>query len=570
MQTIPRAEHPNPQFYRSQWCNLNGVWEFETDPGDSGKERGLPLAGRLSGAITVPFCPESPLSGVGQTDFMPAVWYRRDITVGEEQLQGDVLLHFGGVDYFCEVFVNGTPVGEHAGGYVPFSFDITPYLYSGDNSLTVYVRDDTRSPFQPTGKQSPRYASYGCMYTRTTGIWQTVWLEFVPRQRITALKLTPQTEPAGVWVEAQVNAPGTLQVTALYEGRVVGQGKAHTSGGRAALALSLSETHLWETGKGRLYDLKLTFEQDQVFSYFGLRSLAFDGMSWLLNGRPVFQRLVLDQGFYPDGVYTAPTDEALRRDIELAMDMGFNGARLHEKVFEPRFLYHCDKAGYLVWGEFPNWGVDHSQPQAIYAVLPEWLEAVRRDYNHPCIVGWCPFNETWDQEGRPQDDRVIRTVYEVTKAVDPTRPCIDVSGNYHVQTDVFCIHDYEQNPEVFREHYDRLMEDGSLYDPQGARQTYRGEPVFLSEYGGIWWAPQQTEGWGYGDRPQSEEEFLSRFRGLTQALMQNKKMFGLCYTQLYDVQQEVNGLYTYDRQAKFPPSAIRAILEQPAAVEKED
>lgn len=568
MQTIPRAEHPNPQFYREHWQTLNGEWEFETDPGDSGKARGLINAAHLTGRILVPFCPESPLSGVGQTDFMNAVWYRRDFEVTAAQCRRDILLHFGAVDYACEIYINGLLAGSHVGGYTSFQLVITPYLHEGSNSLTVYVQDNTRSPLQPTGKQSPQYASYGCMYTRTTGIWQPVWLEFVPTRRITGLKLTPHPASASVLVEAEVNGPGTLRAAALYKGRLVGKQTATTSGETVSLELSLTETHLWEAGHGRLYDLELSFEEDRVASYFGLRSMFFDGLVWKLNGKPVFQRLVLDQGFYPDGIYTAPTDDALSRDIKLAMDLGFNGARLHEKVFEPRFLYHCDKAGYLVWGEYPNWGVDHSQPEGVYALLLEWLEVLQRDYNHPSIVGWCPLNETWDQEGRKQDDRMIRTVYEVTKAVDSTRPCIDTSGNFHVKTDIFCIHDYEQNPAVFKEHYDRFMQDGTLFDPQGYRQTYHGEPTFLSEYGGIWWAPDQEDGWGYGDRPVSQEAYLQRFKGLTETLLQNDRMFGLCYTQLYDVEQEVNGLYTYDRKPKFPAQVIREILSQTAAIEE--
>ncbi|MGI6265207.1 MAG: glycoside hydrolase family 2 protein [Acutalibacteraceae bacterium] len=567
--TIPRPEHPQPQLYRENWCNLNGEWAFAIDNERSGKAKGWDKSPALPERIMVPFCPESRLSGIGHTDFMNAVWYSRLFDLSADETSGSVILHFGAVDYRCEVFINGEAAGGHVGGMASFALDITRFVHPGENRVTVYAEDDTRHPMQPTGKQSAEYASFGCVYTRTTGIWQTVWLEFVPNRRIVDLLLTPHPETASVLIEAQVNGAGTLTARAFYEGQAMGEGRVTTDGERAVLELPLAEKHLWEAGHGRLYDLELTFEEDRVQSYFGLRSICFDGMRWLLNGKPVFQRLVLDQGFYPDGIYTAPTDEALQRDISLSMAMGFNGARLHEKVFETRFLYHCDKAGYLVWGEYPNWGVDHSRPEAIYSILPEWLEVVNRDRNHPAVIGWCPFNETWDQAGHPQDNRVLQTVYEVTKAVDPTRPCIDTSGAYHVKTDVFCIHDYEQDTAVFREHYDRLMSDGTLFDPQQHRQTWHGEPVFLSEYGGIWWAPEQVDGWGYGSRPQSPEAFLDRFRLLSETLLGNDKMFGLCYTQLYDVEQEVNGLYTYDRQPKFPPDVIRTILAQPAAIEKE-
>ena len=248
------------------------------------------------------------------------------------------------------------------------------------------------------------------------------------------------------------------------------------------------------------------------------------------------------------------------------MQAGFNGARLHEKIFEERFLYHADSLGYLVWGEFPNWGLDISYPDSIYGMLPEWIEELERDYSHPAIVGWCPFNETWDQNGRKQFDPVLDTVYHVTKSIDPTRPCIDTSGNFHVVTDVFCVHDYDQDPETFKAHYDELMENGTLHDRFSDRQTYRGEPCFVSEYGGIGWN-EDDSGWGYGNAPTTKEEFMSRFAGLTEALLCNSEMFGFCYTQLTNVEQEQNGLYTYDRKPKFDMEAIRAIVSQKAAIE---
>lgn len=569
---IPRPEHPNPQFQRADWLNLNGEWEFEIDHAASGTERKLWAATRLSGKIVVPFCPESALSGVENTDFMACVWYRRVFTVPAEHSGKQVIIHFGASDYETTVYINGHRAGMHRGGYTPFSFDISPLLHGELNTVTVCALDDTRSKVIPSGKQSERYESHGCFYTRTTGIWQTVWLEFLPKNRIESVKYYPNPAETSLAIHAQVLGQGEFTAEAFYEGESVGKVSAIARGGYADVVLNLSKKHLWEPGNGRLYNLILTFENDSVRSYFGLRDVCLDGRRFLINDISVFQRLVLDQGFYPDGIYTAATDEDLVRDIELSFAAGFNGARLHEKVFEPRFLYHCDRLGYLVWGEYPNWGVDHADTEVLYRLLPEWCEEVDRDFNHPAIIGWCPFNETWDYLGRRQRDDLLKIVYQTTKRMDPTRPCIDTSGNYHVVTDIYDVHDYDQNPVTFKEHYDCLSDDDILYDAvcereKNLRQTYNGEPVFVSEYGGIQWSVGSDEGWGYGNAPKSPEEFFARYKGLTDALLDNAAIFGFCYTQLYDVEQEQNGLYTYARQPKFDMENFKAVNIRKAAIE---
>ena len=545
-----RAEHPNPQCKRENWRNLNGTWEFDFDFGKSGKDRRLFEGGELTRTIEVPFCPEAPLSGIGYRDFIPAVWYRRTFSLNDAERAGRVLLHFGAVDYAATVYVNGKQVGEHRGGFVSFCFDITDACHTGENVLTVYAEDDTRSPLMPSGKQSPYYKSKDCVYTRTTGIWQTVWLEFVPTAHIASFRLYPDAANATLRVEAKVMGEGLLRAEAFYDGKPMGAAEKKAANGVCSLEIPLSETHLWEIGNGRLYDLRLSFGEDEIKSYFGLRDICFDGMKFRLNGKSVFQRLVLDQGFYPDGVYTAPTEEALVKDIALSMALGFDGARLHEKVFEPLFLYHCDRLGYIVWGEYPNWGLDITKPEGLFSILPEWLEEVERDFNHPAIVAWSPFNETWNAAGSMRDTQ--RCIYRATKAADPTRPCVDTSGGYHVETtDFYDTHDYEQDPAVFRARYDVLMTEGKLYDRWDMHQRWNGRmPVCISEYGGIRWSDDKS-GWGYGKTPASEEEFYSRFKGLTDALLDNDKMFSLCYTQLYDVEQEQNGLYTYAREPKF-------------------
>ena len=573
MNSIPRSEHPKPQFQRDSWMNLNGLWAFEIDNGRSGKARGLSAAdAQLSSQILVPFCPQSELSGVNHKDFLYGVWYRRTVDLTKEQLSGRVALHFGAVDYRCEAFVNGVSVGTHTGGYVSFCFDVTEAVHEGENVITVYAEDDERDPLIPRGKQSELFYSHGCDYTRTTGIWQTVWMEFLPETHIEKIKIFPNVETGSFDVEALLKGAGTLAVEASYEGRPMGEASVKADGGLVRLHLPLQETHLWELGCGRLYDLKLTYGADTVQSYAGLRSVRLDGYRFLLNGKSVFQRTVLDQGFYPDGIYTAPSDQALENDIHLSMACGFNGARLHEKIFEERFLYHCDRLGYMVWGEFPNWGLDVTRPDAVYSVLPEWLEEVERDFNHPALIGWCPFNETWDRDHRKQDDNVLRAVYLATKSADPTRPCIDTSGNYHVATDIYDVHDYEQNVEIFKNHYDELSNGGELWDQvnhrgTGVRQQYDGKlPVFISEYGGIGWTKEE-KAWGYGNMPKSEEEFIERFRSLTSAILDNPRIMGLCYTQLTNVEQEQNGLYTYDRQPKFDVNIFREVLTKKAAIE---
>ncbi len=576
---VPRPEYPRPQMVRKDWINLNGEWEFEIDWGKSGRERKLFSSEKLSGNIIVPFCPESSLSGIGSRDFMPAVWYRREFTVPENFLSKRILIHFGAVDYEAEVWINGESAGRHRGGYTPFCFEITRLVKPGRNVVVVCAEDDVRSGLQPRGKQSSLFHSHGCDYTRTTGIWQTVWLECVPEVFLSSFKLTPDPDNGCVHIQAAFdgNTSGlAFKAEASYGGYAAGEAAAAVAGKSANLSLKLSQVQLWEPGNPRLYDLTLSLCRgndciDRVESYFGLRTVTLGDKAILINGKPVFQRLVLDQGYYPDGIYTAPSDEALKRDIEISMGLGFNGARLHQKVFEPRFLYWADRLGYMVWGEYASWGLNIADPIGLEVFLPQWLEAVNRDFNHPSVIGWCPFNETWDDPatGCRQDNEILRIVYNVTKALDPTRPVIDTSGNYHVATDIFDVHDYDQNPSSFAAKFEAMKNGGEVYNTYPKRQKYENQPYFVSEYGGIWWNPGQEDdkGWGYGKRPQSEAEFIERYTALTLTLLKNPAICGFCYTQLYDIEQEVNGLYTYDRKPKFDPEIIRRVNIQKAAIE---
>ena len=583
---IPRPEHPMPQWERENWKNLNGMWEFEFDFSLSAIDRQLWKKEKLDREILVPFCPESRLSGIGYTDFMAGVVYKRSFILNEKELSGRTFLHFGAVDYHAAVYVNGRYVGSHRGGYTSFSFDITAYIREGENTVFVAVKDDVRSGLQPRGKQAKLYHSSGCDYTRTTGIWQTVWLEFVPLCYVKSAKYYPDPENSCLTVTGITEGAGTLTLTAKWQGETVVTKSIKSKGGFFSTQLDLPEVHLWEVGKGGLYDLLLTYGEDSVKSYFGMRSTAFEGRKYMLNGKPVFQRLVLDQGYYPEGIYTAPTEEDLVHDIELSYAAGFNGARLHQKVFESRFLYHCDRLGYLVWGEYPNWGFECSSLLATESYMAEWQESLERDFNHPSIIGWCPFNEIWGySEGK---NALISSIYKLTKRLDPTRPCIDTSGSQHEVMEIYDIHDYDQNPDSFQHRWDEftrvMKENGEVLkadsdfflsgsangeaNPPYFAQDYGGQPIFISEYGGISWMKNAAEGWGYGQAPGTEEEFFSRYKGLTEALLNNEDIFGFCYTQLYDIEQEINGLYTYERKEKFDINIIREINSQKAAMEK--
>ncbi len=435
---LPRPEYPRPQFAREAWLNLNGEWQFEIDRADTGRERGL-CERELSGVITVPFCPESELSGVGETDFLEAVWYRRTVTVPAEWAGARVLLHFGAVDHDTTVWANGAEVARHRGGFTPFTADLGEVAVAGrELTLVLRARDSRQGP-QARGKQATWYANTHCHYTRTTGIWQTVWLEPVPRtMALKRPRITPDLASGAFFLELPLtgNAPGhRVRATLADEHGVV-----VTAGARAdldfspRLALCLPEDRLrvWSPGDPHLYDLTIEILDgegatvDRVRSYAGLRSVSADGKRLLLNGVPVFQRLVLDQGYYPDGLMTAPSDADLVRDIELGLAAGFNGARLHQKVFEERYLYHADRLGYLVWGEFGDWGCevgvrdDNQRPDAGY--VTQWLEALERDYSHPSIVGWCPLNETYQHlhDRITQLDDVTRAMFLATKR--PTAP----------------------------------------------------------------------------------------------------------------------------------------------------
>lgn len=556
----PRAEHPNPMCIRDSWHNLNGVWEFAID-----NEKSLDKNSVFPLKIKVPFSPESALSGIGNTDFIERVWYRKSVNISKRNNMR-TLLHFGACDYETNVWINNSKLKTHFGGQSSFTYDITDQLIDGDNVITVCADDDTRSLKQPSGKQSMLPESHGCYYTRTTGIWQTVWMEFVPDKYIHSFKFYPNADDGSVLVELE--ADDEVEIMMFWNWKMCGYGK-----GKDSINIKLTEKHFWELGKGGVYNVTMRCGKDKVLTYFGLRSTEFKDGKFLLNGKSVFQRLVLDQGYYPDGIYTAPTREALEKDIINSKACGFNGARLHQKVFEPQFLHFCDMHGYIVWGEYPSWGISVADKDALNIIIPEWKEVVERDFNHPSIIGWCPLNETMydplnDTNAKEEQKNNTTAIYKFTKKLDPTRPCIDTSGGIHYVTDCYDVHDYEQDPTVYAERHDPFADGSPLVDNYESRQHHDGIlPVFVSEYGGTALNPE-SGAWGYGNCAKTKEELVERFATLSDVLLRNKRICGLCYTQLYDIEQECNGLYSYDRQPKADPELFKKALEKKAAIEE--
>lgn len=573
---LPRAEYPRPQLERQDWQNLNGEWTYEFDFGKSGMDRRLFDSKGFDKKITVPFCPESDLSGVGYKDFIPAMWYQRDIQIPESWKGKRTLLHFGGVDFFTGVYVDGKLVGRHWGGNSPFTCDITEYVSDGKpHSLVVRVEDDLRSGTQPTGKQSGNFYSQGCHYTRTTGIWQTVWMEPVDALGLESVYIIPDLDNSQFIVEPSFRnlAEGqTFEAVVKDGGKVVARERMKTSP-VLSMPLKIKKAKTWSPEDPFLYDVELNVYDkagnlvDHVDSYAGMRKVHVEGNRYFLNNEPYYLRLVLDQGFYPDGIWTAPTDEALRRDIELSKEAGFNGARLHQKVFEERYHYWADKLGYLTWGESPSWGGNMNKPVTARNFIPEWEAVVIRDRNHPSIVAWTPFNETWERpdndEAALQHDRLVEDVYRLTHDLD-YRPVNDCSGNYHVITDLWTVHSYQQDPAKLGEW---LTAKDGVYPCQDPRRDvpYGGQPFFIDEFGGIKWVVGKQyadNSWGYGEGPRTEEEFYTRLEGQVDAVNSIPYMAGYCYTQLTDVEQEQNGVYNYDRSPKFDMNRIKAIFSK--------
>lgn len=575
--SMPRPEYPRPQFVREDWVNLNGTWSYEFDFSRSGMDRRLFESEGFEGSITVPFAPQSELSGVGFKDFIPEMWYHRTISVPDGWAGKRIILHFGAVDYIASIYIDGKIVGRHWGGSSSFDVDITRLVNPGqEHDLVVRVEDDERSGQYAKGKQCGRYDTFGCEYTRTTGIWQTVWMEPVPMTGLKDAYIVPDLDQSRFMVEPSyygLEAGQQLRVKILDGDKVVSQ-KTVPASSQSSVDLPVKKVKTWSPESPFLYNVELEVLSadgtvtDKVLSYAGMRKVHIEGNRIFLNNEPVYLRLVLDQGFYPDGVWTAPSDDALKHDIELSMAAGFNGARLHQKVFEPRFHYWADRLGYLTWGESASWGANINNPLSARNFLTEWEETVVRDRNHPSIIMWTPFNETWehpeDREAAREACRMVSDVYELTKNLD-YRPCHDVSGNYHVVTDVFSVHQYMQNPDDLKAWLAPVDGHVRQADLEHREVEYDGQPYLVDEYGGIKWVDGQEYSeisWGYGDAPKTLEEFYERLEALTDVILGYGHICGYCYTQLTDVEQEQNGIYNYDRTPKFDMEKIRAVFSK--------
>jgi len=593
LSTVPRPEYPRPQLRRERWTNLNGEWRFAFDDEDVGLAKGWQDTGAqelgadgspFDQTITVPFSYQAKLSGIGTPTFHDVVWYARTFehpVVADERL----LLHFGAVDYRATVWVNGAHVVSHEGGHTPFSADVTHALLDGENVVVVRAEDPSRDVTVPRGKQYWREESEGIFYTRTTGIWQTVWLEPVGRRRVGSLRLTPDVDAAALEVEVGVEAfeEGlTLHITVHYADERVLDDRFGLQSALVERRLPLvtrgeqptspypgrwGKPPLWSPEEPNLHDLRVELLDaegltlDVVDGYFGMRKIEVRGGRVFLNDRPLYQRLILDQGYFPDGILTAPTDDDLRGDIELAKEMGFNGARKHQKVEDPRWLYWADRLGFLVWGEMAN--AYQYSPDYVRRITSEWQEAIRRDYNHPCVVVWVPMNESWGVRELATDPRQVGHLlgmYHLTRSLDGSRPVVSNDGWEHALTDLCTIHDY-RNAAVLGRRYE--TPESSLAEPErhpvyAPGHGYRGEPILITEFGGIAFATADPGSWGY--RTVSDAEgLLERYETLVSALLGSEVVQGFCYTQLTDVEQEINGLLTYDRRPKADLSRIREI-----------
>lgn len=592
---IPRAEYPRPQFERNAWINLNGEWTYSFDFGGSGLEREWFKSTGFDQKIIVPFCPESKLSGVEYKDFINHMWYHRTISIPQDWANKQILLNFGAVYYKSEIYIDGVFAARHFGGTSSFQVDITPYVKAGQtHNLVVYVESDVRSTHQPSGKQNLQFASYACNYTRTTGIWQTIWMEAVHPEGLQSVQMIPDIDQQQLIIRPRFykELGGKLEVTLKDNGKVVSK-ETVAANSLSTIILPVKKMKTWSPENPFLYDVELRVIDkagnvvDEVKSYAGMRKVHIEGKKIYLNNQPYYQRLVLDQGFYPDGIWTAPSDEALKKDIQLSMEAGFNGARLHQKVFEERFYYWADKLGYLTWGEASSWGMDCNDIETARNFITEWTEIVERDRNHPSILIWTPTNEEFWPD-RVQYPRLMQDLYKLTKAIDPTRPFHGTSGGSHIATDIWTVHNYEQDPAKLKEllyNDGKLMEapkweiqlmpknigfNGLKYTDQYTFPQYKHDmPYLIDEFGGIKWNPSQqmesaqNTSWGYGEPPHSLEEFYARLEGLVNTVLSlSDHVWGYCYTQLTDVEQEQNGIYYYDRSPKFDMKRIHAIFSK--------
>ncbi len=584
-------DYPRPQFVRSQWENLNGEWEFAFDDELSGMAKAWykTFPGEHL-KIRVPYTYETKMSGIQDERAHPCVWYHRGFLADAASMDGKrLILHFEGSDFRTRVWVNGLCAGSHTGGYARFSFDITDLVRAGENDITVMV-EDSADVQQPRGKQRWLKDSYDCWYVQTTGIWKTVWTELVPEIRMDRVKITPVLEKNLLELEFTVSAPQEcfgpdlmVQADISLDGLPVNRVLGAAFSDHVVLSVDMNRTgqdgelHSWDVKtwtpeEPSLYDLELSVRYkaevtDTVLSYCAMREIRIDGPNVLLNGNPLYQRLILDQGYWKDSHLTPPDEDALILDIDRIRALGFNGVRKHQKVEDERFLYWCDVKGMLVWSEAP--AAYRFTDYAVQEFTREWMEIVEQNYNHPCIITWTPFNESWGinrVETRADQQHFTEAIYHLTKSLDPYRPVIVNDGWEHTVSDILTLHDYEEKGEILKERYVRWKDQifstevyhNGFKSALANGYAYRGQPVIISEYGGIAF-DNGDSGWGYGHKVTDEDAFVERFDAVTTAVRQIPYVCGYCYTQVSDVQQEINGLMDSERNLKVNPDRIRAV-----------
>ena len=586
-----KKDYPRPQFVRENWENLNGTWDFGFDDDHVGEKEKWYVNFGGDKKIQVPFTYETKLSGIQDETRHDYIWYRRNIQVDGKRLEKEnYVLHFEGCDFITKVWVNGELAGSHRGGYSRFSFDITNLLKDGENELVVKA-EDSFDMQQPRGKQRWIDENFGCWYVQTTGIWKTVWSEYVPKVNLASVKMTSVLEQHCLELEYEVNAPEScfgenlaVAATIRFDGMLVNKIVTTVMAGHVETKADVFVRNdhgfewgvrTWSPEQPDLYDIEFELIKDgetvdQAGSYFAMRDIRIDGPNILLNGRPLYQRLILDQGYWKDSHLTPPSEEALIEDIDKIHALGYNGLRKHQKTEDERFLYWCDVKGMLVWSE-----VASAYQYTDYAVAEftrEWMEIVKQNYNHPCIITWTPFNESWGisaVETRRDQQHFTEAIYHLTKSVDPYRPVIVNDGWEHTVSDIITLHDYEEVGEVLRKRYieykDQIMTTEVYHSNHKSAMAngfeYKGQPVIISEFGGIAFNNDDS-GWGYGNKVDTKEDFIQRFDEITTAVKELPYVSGFCYTQVSDVQQEINGLMDIDRNFKVEPEVIKEINER--------
>ncbi|MEA2562708.1 MAG: hypothetical protein QOH06_4212 [Acidobacteriota bacterium] len=576
--------YPRPQLQRAAWESLNGPWEFAIDPD---QQWDTPGEVTWKASILVPYSPETPASGIGNPGFYRRCWYRRTFQAPPMAGGERLILHFGAVDWAAKVWINGSVAVRHEGGYTPFWVDITDALLppGEETEQTIVVRadDDPADLGKPRGKQDWQLEPHSIWYPRTTGIWQTVWIEKVPPTWIDSLRWTPSLDRWEIsfeaWLGGDPRERMRLGVKLRAGSQILADDSYTVVAGEVHRRIALSDPGiddfrnelLWSPAKPTIIEaeVKLWADRgellDEVDSYTALRTLAVQGDRIVLNGRPYPLRMVLDQGYWPETGLTTPDDDALRKDVELAKAMGFNGVRKHQKIEDPRYLYWADVLGLLVWEEMPS--AYRFTKRSIQRLTREWMEVVRRDYSHPCIIAWVPFNESWGVPNLPDSQaerHYVRALYHLTKTLDSTRPVIGNDGWESVATDIIGIHDYDADPERIAQRYlahDHLPRLLQRERPGGRllvleETAHNGQPVMLTEFGGI--ASSAARGtWGYS-RAASGEELAALYTDILYAVNSSPLFAGFCYTQFSDTYQEANGLLRADRTPKFPLEQIAA------------